>query len=205
MDVKLKANISLFDKYGRPSTPAEKLVHGAPKKQSLGLYSNIYSYPEWGNFRPRFYTLSDTEQGLDSVSRELVVRWSREMSAQLPFVASGIKILADFVVGSAYLPEYIGDNKQWGKDAVDWLLNDFYPNCCTRGSNYPFQTCMNLESRLLDTDGDFLCIYGFSQNGFPKFQIIPSNRIRSLTMDNKIYGPESPYGGSIMADGVLYT
>jgi hypothetical protein len=201
----MKANISLFDKYGKSVSPADKLVHNAPKKQALGLYGNIYSYPEWGNYRPRFYTLSDSEQGLDSVSRELVVRWSREMTAQLPFVSAGIKILSDFVVGTAYLPEYIGDNTAWGKDAVDWLLNDFYPNCCTRGANYPFQTVMNLESRLLDTDGDFLCIYGFSQNGFPKFQIIPSHRVRSLSMDNKIFtADDSPLGDGILCDGVLY-
>lgn len=201
----MRANVTLFDKYGASVTPQQKLVHNSPKKQALGLYGNIYSYPEWGNFRPRFYSLSDSEQGLDSISRELVVRWSREMTAQLPFVASGIKILADFVVGSAYLPEYIGDNAQWGKDVTDWLLNDFYPNCCTRGASYPFQTCMNLESRLLDTDGDFLCIYGFSSNGFPKFQIIPSHRVRSLSMDNKIFtAQDSPYGDSILCDGVLY-
>jgi hypothetical protein len=201
----MKSNITLFDKYGRSATPAQKLVHNAPKKQALGLYGNIYNYPEYGNFRPRFYTLSDSEQGLDSISRELVVRWSREMTAQLPFVGSAIKILADFVVGTAYLPEYVGENEQWGKDATDWLLNDFYPNCCTRGSNYPFQTCMNLESRLLDTDGDFLCIYGFSSNGFPKFQIVPSHRIRSLSMDNKVFtADETPYGPGILCDGVLY-
>jgi hypothetical protein len=134
----------------------------------------------------------------------LVVRWARECSAQLPFVGSAIKILADFCVGSAYLPEYVGDDSEWGKIATDWLIEEFYPNCCTRGRSYPFQTCMNLESRLLDQDGDFLCVYGFSENGFPKFQIIPSHRVRSLSMDNKMYGPESPYSGSIMCDGILY-
>lgn len=200
----IKTPFTLYDRFGKSVSPAEKLVHNSPKKQALGLYGNIYNYPEWGNFRPRFYTLSDTEQGLDSLSRELVVRWSRECSAQLPFVGSAIKILADFCVGSAYLPEYIGNDTKWGKVATDWLVEEFYPNCCTRGKSYPFQTVMNLESRMLDQDGDFLCVYGFSENGFPKFQIIPSHRVRSLSMDNKMYGPESPYSGSIMCDGILY-
>lgn len=200
----MKTSVTLFDKFGRGVTPEQKLVNNAPKKKALGLFGNIYSYPEYGNFRPRFYSLSDTEQGLDSISRELVVRWSRECSAQLPFIGAAIKILADFTVGTAYNPEYTGEDSEWGKIAVDWLKEEFYPNCCTRGRAYNFQTCMNLESRMLDIDGDFLCIYGFSENLSPKFQIIPSHRIRSLTMDNKVFAADSPYGESILCDGVLY-
>lgn len=174
-----------------------------PSKKALGLYGNIYSFPNYGKFRPRFYTLGDSSQGVDTLSRELVVRWSREMYSQLPFVPAAINALAEYTVGDAYQPEYHGKNTEWWKIAKDWLMESFYSNCCVRGSDYDFQTCLNLESKLIDVDGDYLVVYGV-ENGFPKFQIIQNNRIKSNNLDNQLV-TEGAYAGCILSDGVYYT
>jgi hypothetical protein len=178
-------------------------------KNAWALYGSIYQWPNFGRYRPRYYVQQDSEQGLDSLSRELLVRWSREVTSQQGWVESAIRILAQFAVGDAYLPEYVGDNPTWGKEATDWLVEEFYPNCCVRGRAFDFQTTMFLESQIIDVDGDFLCIYGKSKSGMmPQFQIIPSHRIRSTSMNDTTYSADQPntslVPGTIFSDGVLY-
>jgi hypothetical protein len=193
---------TLFDSKGNVIT-SQTLRNNNPSKKAFGLYGNIYSYPNYGKYRPRFYTLGDTSQGLDTLSRELLVRWSREIFAQLPFVQSAVAILSNFAVGDAYLPIYTGKNKEWWKHAQEWLVGTWYPRCSTRGGHYDFQTLLQLESQLIDVDGDYLVLYG-SENGFPKIQIIQNNRIRSNTNDN-FEVKDGPYAGTILSDGVYYT
>jgi len=193
----------LYDRTGKPVSPANKLKNNLPGKKALGLYGNLWAYPNWGRFRPRYYAGGDAAQGLDSLSREYLVRWSREMAAQLPFIKAAVRILADFSVGNAYKPQYIGKNTEWWKYAEEWLLNDWYPNCNVRGPHYDFQTSLKLESQLLDIDGDFLLVYG-TENGFPKYQIIQNNRLRCQDRDNSPI-TEGPMAGTIISDGVYYT
>jgi hypothetical protein len=192
--------------YKRKTIPIEDLKSMVNqyklKKQAVGLYGNVYSYPDYGNYRNRVYLNQDTELGLDMMSRDLLVRWSREVNSQMGFVNAAVRILAQFAVGDAYEPEYLGKNKEWGKYAVDWLLNDFYPNCCTRGPSFDLKTVLSLESTLLDIDGDFLCIYGYSKNGFPKFQLIPAHRITTFTTNNSVYNLNGV--DCVDADGVVY-
>lgn len=182
------------------TTPA--ISRGAPlKKKAFGLYGNIYSFPNYGQYRPRFYALQDAEQGLDALSRELLVRWSREACAQLPFVESAIRMKAQFAVGNAYRVEYVGSNSKWGRMALDWINEEFYTNPTNRG-NIDFQELMRLESTIIDQDGDLLCVYGRDNNG-PRIQIIPSNRVRSFSTDGVSWS-QGPLPGTILADGVVY-
>lgn len=194
---------TLYDGRGNPVSPAQKLRNNAPTKSAVGLYGNIFSYPNYGRYKPRFYTLGDTSQGLDTLSRELLVRWSREMDSQLPFIKAAVNALADFSIGDSYDAHYNGKNKEWWKYSNEWLQESWYPNCNTRGNHYDFKTSLRIESGLIDVDGDYLLVYG-QENGFPKFQIIQNNRIRSQHRDNAVI-TEGPYKGCIVSDGVYYT
>lgn len=190
-------------------TPTQKFKGGYPKKSAMNLYGNIYTYPNYGNYRPRFYALQDMESGVDNLSRELLVRWSRECVAQLPFIYSAVRVLAQFAVGNAYLPEYDGEDEEWGKIACDWLKEVWYPQCSTRGSSFDFQNLMFLESTTMDIDGDFLCVYGI-KDSMPKVQIIPSHRVRSTSLDGLgnaagVTGwAQGPLPNTLVADGVVY-
>ena len=195
-------DIKVVDKQGK-TVEGKNIIINPPKKKSQGLFGNTFSYNNAGKYRNRYYTLSDNSNGLDTYSRELLVRWSREITAQLPIVSSAIRALAEFSVDNAYLPEYVGNNTEWGKIATDWLTNTWYPNCCTRGNAYDFQTCLNLFSQSIDTDGDFLQVFGIDNYGFPLFQVIPTNRIKS-TKDNVLIS-EGAYKDCIISDGVVYT
>ena len=203
----MSQKITLLDKNGKAISATIKSknlpVIQVPKQNAMGLYGNIYSYGQAGRYKYRYYTLSDNNQGLDSYSRELLVRWGRECAAQLPIVSTAIKTLAQFSVGDGYMPEYVGNNPEWGKLAIDWLTESWYPNCCTRGNAYPFTTCLSLFSQTIDTDGDFLQVFGTDKYGFPMFQIIPTHRIKS-TKDNSVV-EEGPYKGCMISDGIVYT
>ena len=179
------------------------LVTPELKKQAMGLYGNIYAYPNYGKYRPRYYSLSDTNNGLDTMSRELLVRWSREMFGQLPIVSSGVKALANFSIGNAYLPLYTGKKMDWWKEACSWLINDWYPNCSVKGPHFDFQTSLRTESQLLDVDGDYLLVFG-SENDFPKFQVIQNNRLVSTYADNTVI-QDGPMKGCIISDGIYYS
>lgn len=187
----------ILDRRGQP------IINTPPRKNAAGLYGNIYSYQNQGKFQNRFYTLGDSNQGIDTLSRELLVRWSREMFAQLPFIPSATKVLADFTVGDGYLPMYKGSNKKWWDKAEEYLLNIIYPNCCVRGSAFDFQTCLRLESQLLDVDGDYLAVYGM-EDDIPKFQLIQNNRIGSGMGDSFVV-ESGKYRGCIVSDGIYYT
>lgn len=205
----MKITSSLLDSSGTPisyefNVPARVVQQDfRPEKQAMGLYGNIYAYPNYGKYRPRYYSWSDTSVGLDKMSLELVKRWSREMFSQLPFISVAIRTLANFAISDSYLPIYTGKDKEWWQEAEEWLLNDFYPNCNVRGSHFDFRTSLRLESQLIDVDGDFLLVYGEEDN-FPKFQIIPSNRICANLNDNTEV-KEGKMKGTILSDGVYYT
>ena len=181
-----------------------KSIAKPQKQKGMGLYGNIFGQQNSGKFRDRYYTLSDTSQGLDRYSRELLVRWSREMVGQLPIVSSAIKILSQFSVDRAFLPDYIGKNEKWGKIATDWIIQDFYPNCCTRGASYDYQTILELVSQTIDTDGDILLVFGEDRFGFPLIQLIPSHRLTSGA-DGSVITKEGKFKDNIISDGVVYT
>ena len=197
-----KSTALLYDQFGNTVTPSQRLSTGLIKKQAMGLFGNMYSFPEYGNFRPRFYTLSDTEQGLDSLSRELLVKWSREMFGQLSFVSVAANLKANFCVGNEYIPRYTGAKARWGKKAEDWLVNSFYKNCCTRGPSYDFQTSLHLLSFLLDQDGDILNVFTRDEFNNPKFQMICSHRLRTMNPGQKIN--EGRFAGTYCYDGIIY-
>jgi hypothetical protein len=199
----MKSEAVLYDSFGnRVDSALQRLTSGVPTKQAYGLVGNIYSNQNASSYRQRGYSLQDNNSGLDSISRELVVRWSREMREQLPFVDAAIILKAEYVVGEdGYFPTYHGNNLQWWiKHGEPFLHNMWMPSACIRGGD--FQTNMEQESEWLDIDGDFLSEYA-QPGGFPQFNIIPSNRIRSAKTDNYIY-TEGNLKDCMTVDGVVY-
>jgi len=200
----------LLNEHGKPLNIAPSV-----KKQGFAQFSSIYEYPNQQRYRSRFYVNQDSELGASNLTRDFICRWSRELCAQTGWVYSAIRMLALYSVGSAYLPQYQGNNKEWGKLATTWLTNEFYPNCNKRGPTFDFTTTMFVASMMLDQDGDMLCIYGEDESGNPKIQIVPSHRISSRNSKNQqdtfFVTPSSentptagPLPNTIVSDGVVY-
>jgi len=148
-----------------------------PKKNALGLLPNIYSFQNAGKFRPRFYTLSSNENGIDKLSREQVVRLSRELFAQFPIFNVASEQKANWVVGNHWEFKYKGNDKNFAMAAESFINDIWYNRCCTKGYNYDFKTLVKLMSQTIDVDGDLLVIFTKDPNGWPLLQFINTERI----------------------------
>lgn len=210
----LQAIKPFYDQYGRPISFAEKIktspkANNANRNMAIGLYGSTWSPYDAGKYQNRYYTLGDTEQGLDSLSRENLVKWSREMYGQLPIVSAAVSTLSRFTVGDKYQPEYIGNNSAKGKIYTDYLTQVVYPNICTRGKNFDMLSLLKVLIRSILIDGDILSIFGRDRFGSLKVQYIPSHRIRSNGNQfvNSSINNVVPYSESVpntvIADGVV--
>jgi len=149
------------------------------KKQELGLLPNIWSSNNVGMYRQRFYALQGNETGLDQMSREQIVRLSRELFFQLPGIGVASEMKAQYVVGNHWKFEYKGKNEAWGKVAEHWVNEQWFNNCTTKGFAYPFSTMLKVLSRTLDMDGDSLMLFTRDKYNFPLLQFIGSHRVGS--------------------------
>src|ERR1041385_89147 len=166
------------------------LVQGI-KKQELGLLPNIWSSNNAGMYRQRFYALQGSETGIDQISREQVVRLSRELFFQLPGVGVASELKGQYVVGNSWKFCYRGDNEEWGKEAEAFINDKWFHNCSTKGFAYPFQTILKVLSRTLDMDGDILMLLVRNNQDYPLLQFVSSHRIGSdsttVTINGKKY------------------
>lgn len=203
-----KLQNKLIDRYGNPISLGTPL-----KKQAFYQYGSIYEWPNQNRYRQRGYVNQDTETGASMLTRDLLLRWSKEMYSQTPFLNSAIRLLSRMVVGSEYNPLYIGQNDSWGKEAIQYLKEMVLPNCCLRGSAFDWNTSMNLIFQKIQIEGDMLMVMG-EDKGVDKFQIIPSHRITSIGSANSydIFFPTAQDGepfqgikGTLISDGVVYT
>lgn len=151
-----------------------------PAKKAVGLLPNIYSFQNAGKFRPRFYTLSSNEVGIDKLSREQVVRLSRELFAQFPIFNVASEQKANWVVGNHWEFKYKGNDKEFGRLAESFINDIWYNRCTTKGFNYDFKTVLKVISQTLDMDGDLLVLFVKDENGYPLLQFINTERITNI-------------------------
>lgn len=149
------------------------------KKQQLGLLPNIWSSNNAGMYRQRFYSLQGNETGIDQISREQIVRLSRELFFQLPCIGVASELKAEYVVGDDWDLVYNGNNTKWGKEAEDFINNKWYNNPSIKGFAYDFKTILRTLSTTLDMDGDVLMLFVHNNNNFPVLQFIGSHRVGS--------------------------
>jgi hypothetical protein len=105
-----------------------------------------------------------------------------------------------YAVGRAFLPIFRGRNKDWGRTATDWLVETFYPIGDTRGGMHDFRTNMFTWSSSIDVDGEIFILLTETENGFPRYQGIPSHRIAT---PQGVSEGQRIRGGTI-TDGIVY-
>lgn len=171
---------------------------GQPKASYL--YPNP-SFVNRQNYRPRWYTLSDTSKGVTNYDRLYQSQYGRAIFASMPDIGGALLAKASWVVGpNSFSPVFTGTDQEWGYQAEDWLVNRFYPMCNVRGPNFDFRTSLYLTSLALDVDGDNLLVFTYSRGGFPQINIIPSHRIGCRGEDIVATGR---YAGNRMVQGVI--
>lgn len=105
-----------------------------------------------------------------------------------------------YAVGRAFLPIFRGKNKDWGRTATQWLSEIFYAIGDTRGGMHDFRTNMFTWSSSIDVDGEIFILLTETENGFPRYQGIPSHRIAT---PQGVSEGQRIRGGTI-TDGIVY-
>tara|TARA_R110000803_G_scaffold24227_3_gene58640 strand:- start:2476 stop:4035 length:1560 start_codon:yes stop_codon:yes gene_type:complete len=125
---------------------------------------------------------------------------SRSVVANNGAIKGAIVQKADAAVGRAWLPEFQGEDSEWGKIAKDWLKS-WYSVCDVRGNLYDFQASLWLDSKAIDEDGGTFVLLTEAKSGYPQIQHIPAHRIG--TRDYKPTVQTGKYRGLRIRNGVI--
>ena len=185
--------MAILDQFGNP---AESYVP-APQNFANAAVRNDRSLPPHRLFKQDFEAL------VPDLDRQFIVSGSRKLFQNFGPYATPCIQKADNAIGRAWGPKFIGEDKEWGAMAVDWLANQWYGNCDVRGKSWDFKTLLGLDSVAVDRDGDFLIYLTEAASGYPLTQRIPCNRI-GQRMNSGIGFANSAFGMSafsIVTDG----
>lgn len=109
---------------------------------------------------------------------------------------------AEYSVGDAYLPEYLGADIKTGDAVESWLVNTWFPNCDTRGGVYDWNQLLILASISIDREGEcFVLLTETEEEKFPLLQLIPSHKIRSSWDEKTVESGQ--FEGATLHDGII--
>lgn len=104
-----------------------------------------------------------------------------------------------YSVGRAFVPQFAGEDSEFGSAAAAWLTGNFYPIGDTRGGMHDFKTNLFGWSSSIDVDGEIFILLTETKTGFPQYQGIPSHRI-----GNPQGFSDGPQRGGTLQDGIIY-
>ena len=169
---------------------------GEKNAGGFGTYATPRNSGQQNWYRPRPFTGSD--RVIDQYDWTEILDFSRQLFAQLGNIGSAIVQKNNYAVGAAWLPQYTGENRKWGDQAEEWLVQNWFPTCDVQGLD--FQTNLFLTGLALDVDGDDLMLLTKSDSGFPMLQFIPAHRIKSGGSEVK----GGPFDGAKICNGIIF-
>lgn len=191
--------MSILDQYGNPvSSAGNQGFSGATLRGDRAI-------------PPQRLWKDDFEKLVPDIDRQFIVSGSRKLFQNFGPWSTPMVQKADNAIGRAWGPKFVGEDREWGAEAVDWLANQWYGNCDVRGRAWDFKTLLWLDSVAIDRDGDFLIYLTEAQSGYPLTQRISCNRIGqrnntggySSGMSSFSIVDDGPYQGRRISHGVI--
>jgi hypothetical protein len=189
-------------------TRQSRIVDRNGRPISFGyLYPTTRSNPK--AYKPRYWLAKDTKQNVCEYDRLEMVDRSKQLWAQIPELSTAIRQKNNWAFGDGWDAHYFGKNRDWAREAKDWLDMQFFPFCNTRGPNYPLRESMKLMGKAWDVEGDDVMVLTETESHFPQIAFFPSTRIGNWGDPNKrnIRGrsevKEGDYAGATIFDGVI--
>jgi hypothetical protein len=141
----------------------------------------------------------DIAQLIPATDRKTIVSHARRIYLNFGPIKRAINQRSMYSVGRAFVPQFKGDDMDFGKLATDWLISSFYPIGAAQGGMHDFKTCLFGWSSSLDVDGEQFILLTETKTGYPQYQGIPSHRIATP------YGmQDGPMRGGRLEDGIIY-
>lgn len=141
----------------------------------------------------------DIGQLVPSQDRIKLMSHARRIRLNFGPLKNAINQRSTSAVGRAFVPQFQGDDVDFGNAATDWLVNTFYAIGDTRGGMHDLKTNLHSFSTDLDVDGEIFILLTETKSGFPQYQGIPSHRIANpMGMNGQIMR------GGKLVDGIIY-
>lgn len=148
-------------------------------------------------------TPRDFDKDVPLYDRNVLVQASRRLYANCGIVKAADD-KATYAVGNGWDPLFLGKDKDWGRQASDWLKQKYFPISDVRGGIYDFKTNLHLDSVNIDVSGDFGILSVRAPSGWPMTQRVPSHRIDSCGASEGKPLETGKYQGLIIRQGVIY-
>jgi capsid protein len=162
--------MAILDQYGNPFEVTPTSI-ATPQNFASAASRNDRGIPPQRNFK------EDFEKLIPDLDRQFIVSGSRRLFENFGPWSTPMVQKADNAIGRAWDPNFWGEDREWGKLAIDWLKNQWYGNCDVKGRAWDFKTRLWLDSVAIDRDGDFLIYLTKAASGYPLTQRISVNRI----------------------------
>jgi hypothetical protein len=171
------------------------------------LYPTTRTNPK--AYKPRYWLGNDTKQNVDQYDRMEMVDRSKQLWAQIPELGTAIRQKNNWSFGDGWDAHYYGQNREWAREAKDFLDNQFFPFCNVRGPQFNLRESMKLMGKAWDVEGDDVMVLTETEGGFPQIAFFPATRIGSFS-DNakritrqKTEVKEGPLVGATIFDGII--
>jgi hypothetical protein len=176
--------MAIVDEFGMPFT----FAHAADRSFRRG---------------PQFATRNDDiDRLISATDRKTLSSLSNRLFTNMGVPKACILQKADFAVGEAWLPSYIGPDMDKGKPVAKFLSDFWYPQCDTRGGIFDWWKLLELSSVAIDRDGDCFWLLVNGADGTPRIQMIPGHRCYDRGQSKT--AKEGPFKGYRINDGVIY-
>lgn len=145
----------------------------------------------------------DIDKLIPSYDRKKLVSISSRLFTNMGVPKAAIRQKAEFSIGEAWLPTYVGpSDTEDGKAIANFLRKVWFPSCDVRGGIYDWHKLLELTSIAIDRDGESFWYLINGQDGFPRIQQIPSHRVDSCGYMSKVESGE--FKGLTIKDGIIY-
>ena len=153
-----------------------------PSGGSFGASTGLYPDPQEGNQRGWRPTLNkDATEFLKQHRHSAMISDGRYIYSGSGMVSGAIRKLANYVVGAAWAPLYIGANDRF-RESSKPLLTRWANLCDVRGGVYDWRMGLRLASLCMDRDGDVFAIKRITPEGSPRIQWLEAHRVGSPTL-----------------------
>lgn len=146
-------------------------------------------------------------RGIDDLipdqDRATLASLSRRLFTNMGVPRAAIRQKANYSVGVAWLPKYLGPDQESGKQVESWLNKAFLPVCDVRGGMHDWHCFLNLCSVAIDRDGEAFVVLTYEGNkDKARLQHLPSHLVKTK-LDEKVVST-GRYAGAAIRDGIIY-
>jgi capsid protein len=143
--------------------------------------------------------LRNIDKLIPSYDRKTLLSASRRMYINIGVARGAIDQKAMYSVGRAWQPDFLGSDTEFGAQAKDWLVNQWYGIGDVRGGMNDFVTSLFLASVAIDRDGEAFILLTKTDDGYPRYQHIPAHQIATGSDET-----EGKTKGGVLRDGIVY-